>query len=239
MKKMLYAFRFLTILPLPWKEGEDMVDVARSAAFFPFVGLVIGLILVGLISLLTIPFSPWVTAILTLISWVILTGGLHLDGLTDLFDSFGGQTTEDRLRIMKDSSIGSFGAITLVLVLLFKLILLREFISSGFGFTLLLVPMWARMIQLLSIRFFPSARPGGMGDFFKTSLRERDWVVPLLIVIPLTWYLGGVSFLIFMIPVFVTVFLFILWINRLLGGLTGDCYGAICELTECLGLLIL
>lgn len=238
MKRILYAFRFLTILPLPWKEGEDMEDVARSAAFFPFVGLVIGLILWGLIHILSIWFSPWVSAIMVLISWVILTGGLHLDGLTDLFDSFGGQTIEDRLRIMKDSSIGSFGAITLVLLLLSKVILLQEYISSGDYSTLILVPMWARVFQLLSIRFFPSARPGGMGDFFKTSLRERDWIIPLLFVLPLTWYVGGFSYLILLVPILIVILLFVLWINRLLGGLTGDCYGAICELTETLGLLI-
>lgn len=238
MRKILYAFRFLTILPLPWREGEDMEDVARSVTFFPFVGLVIGAILWGFVTLLSIYFSAWITAIIVLISWVIITGGLHLDGLTDLFDSFGGQTREDRLRIMKDSAIGSFGAIALVLLLLFKLILLREHILKGSYSTIILVPMWARMYQLLSIRFFSSARPGGMGDFFKTSLKERDWILPLICIIPLSWYVGGWVFLTHLTPVLIVVFLFILWINRHLGGLTGDGYGAICEVTETLGLLI-
>lgn len=241
MLKLIYALRFLTILPIPWKENEDMQKVARSMILFPLVGLILG----GLLSI--IPFfllqriSYLTISTIVVIIWILITGGLHLDGLSDLFDGFGGRTKENRLRIMKDSNIGAFGAISLIILILAKIVFVRELLLNASTyrhlFPLILTPVWARCMVLLSIRFFKSARPDGMGDFFKREMRNIDWIIPLLVSLAITLYLLSIWSLFTIILLVISIFIFAKYTSKKLDGLTGDCYGAICEVSELLVLL--
>ncbi len=241
MKKILYAFRFLTILPIPWKQNEDLKVVGRSIIFFPLVGLVLGLFFVIFVNFLHESLLPLTLSVIVVVLWIVLTGGLHLDGLSDLFDGMGGRSIEDRLRIMKDSNIGAFGAIALISIIIFKISLVNE-ILSNFNeksvYILVLAPAWGRLMELLAIRFYKSARPGGMGDFFKKEIREVDWILPLLFMFSITYYLLHLFFLIKIAILICIMWFFSNSVSRKLGGLTGDCYGAICEITETLFLLL-
>ena len=119
MKHLLIAFNLMTTLPLPASKDWQTGDSGRASVWYPFVGLVIG----GLTWLTwmgtTRFFPPLVAGILTLVVWVTLTGGLHLDGLADCCDGLLASTTvERRLEIMKDPRLGTFGGIGLVLTLL-------------------------------------------------------------------------------------------------------------------------
>lgn len=241
MKKIIYALRFLTILPIPWKEEENLKDVARSVAFFPLVGLILG----GTISLITFvllkTFTPLAIGAIGTVLWVIFTGGLHLDGLSDLFDSFGGQTREDRLKIMKDSTVGAFGALSLISLILLKGIFLREILLNDKEIKFLyiiIIPAWSRYFQILAIRFFKSARPDGLGIFFKKDIKNIDWIVPGIVMISLTAYLVSYTSLILIFIAVLVIGLFSMSISKKLGGLTGDCYGAVCEITEVLLLFL-
>lgn len=248
MKKILYALRFITVIPLPYKQEEDMTDVARSLAYFPLIGALLGLLLWGTAELAGLLFSTLTAGFCLMAASIILTGGLHLDGLSDLADGLGGgMTREKRLEIMKDSRIGAFGALTLIGFLILKGLFYGELLAAagdGSVAVLILVPLWARFFGVIAILSFPTARPGGLGDFFRKSARPIDGVFAglqtLLItgaiirLTPLPWLLlPALTALIPMMMIPAAVF------KRMLGGLTGDCYGALMELAEALGIVLI
>jgi len=241
MRRLLYAFRFLTVLPLPFREGEDLPAVARSAALFPLAGLGIGGALLGTAAAGLIRFSPAVTGILVLVIWTVSTGGLHLDGLSDLADGIGGgRTREQKLAIMKDSRVGAFGVLALICLLALKGVLLADLAGrpSFLLFrTLLFVPAAARGILTAVIFLFPNARPGGMGSFFKEHLRFREMFLALLLALAAGWFCLGPPALAIFGGALGLSLAGGLGITRSLGGLTGDAYGALCETAEVLLLL--
>ena len=117
--ELLAAIQFLTILPV--KRNFTSEQTGRSTAFFPVVGIIIGLILFGLHWLLHLFLPNALVNILLLTSLVVLTGGLHLDGLADTMDGMAGhRTAERRLEIMHDSRIGGIGAVGLGLSLIIE-----------------------------------------------------------------------------------------------------------------------
>src|SRR5262245_1796794 len=135
VKRFIAAIMFLTRLPVPgnWKIGA--VEVGRAAAFYPLVGAGIGGVLCGFISG-SLYIARWVTqhwgsnyivpvqvlAVLVVMLSVTISGGLHLDGLADTIDGFGGgRSRDDVLRIMRDSAVGAFGTIGITLVLALKI----------------------------------------------------------------------------------------------------------------------
>ena len=242
MRKILYAFRFLTIIPIPWKQDENLTEVARSTIFFPLIGLIIGGFLALLEFLLRDKLSPMATSGLILSMWVIVTGGLHLDGLSDVSDGLGGRSREESLRIMKDSNIGAFGAISLILILVLKLIFINEIITISNNnhllYPLVLAPAWGRLMELIVIRLFKTGREGGMGSFFKNEMREREWIAPLVLTLSLTIYLLSIYSLLIILPLLLTTLTFATYLSRKFGGLTGDGYGAVCEISELLFLII-
>ena len=249
MKKVLYALRFMTVIPLPYKQNENMTDVARSLSLFPLIGGLIGLILWGA-SLVSINiFSSLTSGFVIMVISMIITGGLHLDGLSDLADGLGGsRDREKRLEIMKDSRIGAFGALTLIGFLLLKGLFMGELIQSGKILWLLLPPVWARFFGVLVIKTFPTARPDGMGDFFQKNARPIDLVMAAMTTLLITWAVTfpampwEIPFLLLLIYLFLIIFIMMipaLIINKMLNGLTGDCYGALIEGAELVSLLCL
>lgn len=243
MKKLIYALRFMTIIPIKWKEGEDMGEVARSISFFPFVGLIIGLINWGLYKLSILFFSPLFTSILVLVLWVVLTGGLHLDGLADTADGvWGGTSRERRLEIMKDSRTGAFGVLALICFLLLKTGALFEHFSSNDSAVLSVLvtaPLMGRWISVFSIYFFKTARKEGLGSFFKSNTGRKELIISLLLTLVGVYIFAGYNGLTAMAIVTSLSLAASLFFNGKLGGLTGDIYGALCESAELQTLVVL
>ena len=247
MKKILYALRFMTVIPIPYKQDEDMTAVARSLAWFPLVGALIGTVLWGTARLFLLFFSPLTSAFLVTAASLILTGGLHLDGLSDLADGLGGgRDREIRLEIMKDSRIGAFGALTLIIFLILKGLFFFELLqnlSVNELFLLILPPLWARSFAVIIIKSFPTARPGGMGDFLQKNAGPAQLASALIQVMILTglsaWMLHAPLLPAVMVLLFLVMLIPAAVINRMLKGLTGDCYGALIELSELLSLFLL
>ena len=228
MKGLMVAFGFLTRLPMPRIEmGAE--DFAAAIRFYPIVGLAIGL-LVAAAGWLGALVDPWIGACAALLTWIAVTGALHLDGLADLADGLGA-AHGDRTRllaVMADPHIGSFGVVAIVGQMLAKLVLLH---AVGVGWGLVLVPFAARMGPLAWARLLPPLRPGGLGAAVAGAVRARDllgWglllvlaavAVPALIALPLL-VLGVAA-----------------WFRRTLGGVTGDAHGAGIEIVET-GLLV-
>jgi adenosylcobinamide-GDP ribazoletransferase len=230
------AFAFLTILPFHHPEGRAP---GAAFAYFPLVGLLIGGAL-WLVALLPWPTTA-VAAFAVLLLWVVLTGGLHLDGFGDACDGLLATVSpERRLEIMKDPRTGTWAVVGLVLLLLGKWVLLQSVQPA----LLVAPPVVARWSMGLAVYCFPHARSAGLGVYFRQGLGRKELVVAALItavvVAALAWLVHVRLLALLFVPL-LTTFAFGRWAaHRLGGGLTGDLYGAICELTEllCLALII-
>ncbi len=245
MKRFLNAFRFLTIIPVPGMKHADLLSAGKSAAFFPVAGLIIGGLLSAAAWLSGKLWSSAVQAAFVTAVWVIITGGLHLDGLADLADGLGGGwDRESRLKIMKDSSIGTYGALAIVIMLLMKAVLLYEISSCAVGgmmfYTLLiLTPVVGRFCMVLSIRIFKTAKTEGFGYIFKSGVRTIDAAAAAVVTALLLFAAWGAVGLIVMAAAVVFMLAAARWISLGIGGLNGDSYGAICELSELFCLLFI
>ena len=238
MKHLAIAFNLLTTLPVrapaDWQPG----DSGRAAGWYPFVGLVIGALVAGAYTLLDVRFSPLLTAALSLTFWVVLTGGLHLDGLADCCDGLlHASNPERRLEIMKDSRMGAFGGIGLMLALLLKMSALVSLPADRLLPGILLAASLGRWFIILA-GFQPLARPGGMGADYASGLSR-----PALVwggLIPLGWILYlGIPGLVALSLTFLAVFLLLRFARDRIGGVTGDVFGLIVEVSEILVLVTL
>ncbi|WP_449187362.1 adenosylcobinamide-GDP ribazoletransferase [Veillonella sp.] len=162
------ALQFLTRLKIVNQTEWSVEDFGKSVVAFPYVGLIIGLILALLYGILS-PFIPLVPLMLILvIAEFLITGGLHADGLMDTSDGlFSGRERDRKLEIMKDSRIGSFGVVAFVFVTLLKWQLLTAIPTAEFiPMALIMMPLMSRWSLVLSIRSYPYAREQGMGAAF-------------------------------------------------------------------------
>jgi adenosylcobinamide-GDP ribazoletransferase len=232
------ALQFLTRLPVPAPEAPTDSGIGRSLLYYPLVGLILGLLLVGLgWALRSAP--GLLSAALLLAAWVLLTGGLHLDGLADSADAWvGGLGDRERtLAIMKDPYCGPAGVSAIVIVLILKLAALAALVAQGDWPALLPAPLLGR--TALPMLFVSTAyvRPGGLGAAL-ASHAERRMTMGVLAATALAvlffssgpWMLltTAIGFLLFRTAL----------IHRI-GGTTGDTAGALVELTETLVLLTL
>lgn len=230
MSGFLAALQFLTILPI--SRGFTNEQIGRATAFFPLVGLIIGLVLAGINFVLSLILPSAVVNILLVAALAIFSGALHLDGLADTFDGMAGhRTAEERLRIMKDSRIGGFGAVSLALFLLIEFVLLNSIPADLRMFTLILAPTLSRWAMVNAIFVYPYARPSGLGSSFKEAVTWWQFLVATLVSLILAVVLFRVAGLAVMAFAWVVVTLVAAYLKRQLGGLTGDTYGAINEIT--------
>ena len=171
-------------------------------------------------------------------TWVLLTGGLHLDGLLDSCDGlFGGRTVEDRLRILRDPRAGSFAVVGGVLVLLTKFEALTALQERWTA--LLLAPVLGRWAVSLVLILFPYVRAEGVGRTMKDHARAGDLVLATTIAVAVVAAVPEP----FAAEALGAAFVVALGVAALawwrIGGLTGDVYGAVCELSETGVLLLL
>lgn len=234
---VLTALGFLTALPVPRRE-VGAATLARSLIFFPFVGLLVGAILLGLDLALARVLPGGVRAALLLAAMIAITRGLHLDGLMDCCDGlFGGFTPERRLEIMRDSRVGAFGVLGAVTALLLRY---GGIVALDGGWRLvglLLPPLLGRWAMTLAIVAYPYGRVTGMGAAFKQAAGWWQAALATLATVALgagVWWPWGGAAIVIAAIVTATVARFAL--GRL-GGLTGDCYGAINEIVELVLLL--
>jgi adenosylcobinamide-GDP ribazoletransferase len=224
LNDLLGALGFLTILPGHPPKNHP----GRVFAYFPLVGILIGapLALISLVPSLTTGLS----AFLILTMWVALTGGLHLDGLADSLDGLLSTTTpEHRLEIMKDPRTGVWAVTGIVLILLGKWVALSQ---GTLPLTLILPPVIGRLATVLAAAIFPYARQTGLGGYFREGLGWSQIAIATLTTIAVTALVGWSQFVTLAIGI-ITALGFSYWsASRLGGGLTGDVYGAVCEVTE-------
>ncbi len=235
------ALSFLTIIPVPRRRETDSEEVGRSIVYFPVVGGIIGLILVGLNWLLGLLLPAAVVTGLLIVALVVISGALHLDGLADTCDGIAGhKTVEARWQVMRDSRVGAFGIIGIFLLLLLKYVTLGSVPQNWLMATLVLMPVVSRWAMVYAVFTYPYARPDGLGKAFKQGTSWQGFaiatVITLAAVIGLArltnvayFYLAGPAI---MFGVWVIVIALAAYLKRKFSGLTGDSYGTINEVAE-------
>lgn len=232
------ALQFLSSLPIRLPGMPQPQELGRSLLFYPLVGLLFGLLLWALNSVLT--GTPLMLhAALLLTAWVLLSGGLHLDGLADSADAWlGGFGDRERtLSIMKDPRSGPIAVVTLVLVLLLKFCALLALIEQQHTAVLLIVPLIGRSALLAVFLTTPYVRPGGLGQALADHLpRKAGWWVLGLSALACVLLLGYAGLWALALAAVGFVWLRRVMMRRL-GGTTGDTAGALLELLEVLMLV--
>ena len=241
MKNFLQALSFLTILPVGHPSLSEEKELARSMVFFPLVGLIIGLILTLGYYLFSLLFSGPLSLWLSIGLLAFLTRGLHLDGFADTMDGLGsGGPREKILEVMRDSRIGAFGVISLILLIGAKYFALDQIPRTSIPYALILMAVTGRNAMVLVCYRSPYARPGeGLAKPFTENLGIREITFSLATAFGIALCVMGMRGA----AVFVGIGLFSLvyryFFIKKLGGVTGDILGGANELAELLCLLLI
>ena len=239
MSSFVAAVRFLTVVPMGGRTADDPRAIATSPAFFPLVGLAIGLSLAGLDLGLTQVLPGGISAAIVIAAMIAITGALHLDGLADATDGlFGGKTAERRREIMKDPAIGVLGASAVGAVLLIKWTAISELDSWERFAALAIAPMLGRTAALLLVRVFPYTDSAGLGSLYERPGVAAMWL-PFIFAGAISAMVFGAWAAVIVFPVVVATYLFGKFAaSRLSGKLSGDIYGASSEIGEVVTLII-
>ena len=253
MKKILLAFQFLTIIPVKEIKDVSEKEMGGASAFFPLIGFIQGTLFVVSAGLFLKIFPPELANGLLILVIIATSGGLHLDGLADTFDAIALRgDREKKLLVMKDSTIGPVGVIAIVLALLLKFLALNSLFHYSlftFYYSLFLMPVFSRWVMVTAIFHGKSARQDGIGKIFIENTKLKELVIATLLVIG--FWLLVVSFLLsslftihyslflVSIPVLYIFSLVSVWFcNKKFGGMTGDTFGAVSEISEILFLIM-
>ncbi len=239
MNSFLVGLQFLTRIRIVRQTVWTAEDFGRSTRFFPLVGLVLGIcyalaawILVSVLGMRVL------TAALLLILPLLLTGGLHADGFMDTADGvFSGRERERKLEIMKDSRVGSFGVVAFVLLMFLQFALLLDMSPPLLVSVFFVMPIIGRMAMVLAVSCFPYARADGMGKTFADMADRGTVAIAAVTTSVLVIPIGLLATLALVLGI-VFALLFCRWMTAILGGVTGDVYGAATVLTETIVLAV-
>ncbi len=227
------AVRFFTRLPVPAWVGHSSEMLNHSARYFTLVGLIVGLIGALVFALTSFFFPKTLAVLLAMAATILVTGAFHEDGWADMVDGFGGGWTRERtLEIMKDSRIGSYGAIALVLLLLAKFMALVELDMLLVAPALIAGHALSRLCATSVMHFLEYARDEGKAKPLATRISVGELavaglfgVIALALLPPLSVITGV------LLAAAATAYLTRKF-HRRLGGYTGDCLGATQQLSE-------
>lgn len=235
MRSFLTALKFLTIFPWPKTFPTTPEEIGRSAPSFPLVGFCLGLVLMLCDRLLYRYMESTLLSILLVTLMILLTRGLHLDGLGDTCDGLGAKgDTKEALEAMDDSRIGIFGLLAVVIVIAFKIHAMA--VMEGYP-GLLLAPILGRWAMVVLAYGSRSAREG-LGEIMVQNVRGRHLLLATLFTLALVTIFSGQIGLWIALCVSLLTLLSRNYFHRRLGGVTGDTFGAVGEITETLSLVI-
>ncbi len=233
IKGLILQIKFLTRIPLPLSVEFDEDLFARSIFLSPLVGLIIG----SLSALILLPFVKsdlyYAGILLACTAEIVLTGGLHFDGLADTFDGiFSNRPGKEILEIMKDSRLGTNAALGLIMVILLKIALMISLNREHVVFYILIMPAVSRMNILWSAGTSSYARKRGLGKSIIESAGYREIAAATFLTLVPGALLLGLSILPAIIFPALFAVLFARYVSKKIGGITGDILGAVIELSE-------
>ena len=236
MNSFLAALQFLLLTPAFIRRTFTPQEMGKAVGFYPLVGLLLGAILAIVDILLGFIFPIQVRSALILALWVVLTGGLHLDGFLDACDGLlGGSTPERRMEIMRDERVGAFALAGGVLLLLIFFASLNVSMSARWA-ALLLAPLLGRWAISLALVMYPYARPSGLGRDIKDHAGRTELMLATLTSAAAALLAAIVARN--LAPVLALAVAFgVFWLSarfilQRIPGMTGDTYGAIDMLVE-------
>ena len=234
MKSILLMITFFTRIPIRYNYEYNEEDFIRGIKFLPFIGLIIGVAMYVPAFFQNVIHKP-IIALLTWITYIGITGGLHIDGLADTFDGlFSNRDKEKILEIMKDSRIGTFGVLGVLLLIIWNLVF-TSYIDISF---IILVPVVGRSAAILSASISQYAREGqGMGKVFVENCRAIDAFFAVIFSYLLAILFLKLQALIILTITYLVVFITTENIKQKIGGMTGDTIGFIIEFSQ--GIFIL
>ncbi|MEQ8155402.1 MAG: adenosylcobinamide-GDP ribazoletransferase [Clostridiaceae bacterium] len=240
MKYFIVILQFLTRIPININIQVTREDFQKGVIFFPVTGLIIGAFDAAVYYSSGLIFSGSSPVFLVVAAHAAITGGIHMDGLSDTADGiFSGRTKDRILEIMKDSRVGTFGALALIFLVLGKFTALSSVNKGQIISSLILAPVVARTLMTFMMYKRKYARDKeGMGDLFIGVLDRRNFLGAVIIGTVLVLIIGREKGLLVLGCCLIFTLLFRRYIEKQIGGITGDILGATVELDELLVYLI-
>lgn len=249
MKRLIAITQFLTRIPIPIDVGFDE-EFHKSTVYFPTVGLLLGILYYITAFFATRLFEPYIASVLVVMMTAILTGGLHLDGVGDTFDGLYSYRSKERiLEIMKDSRLGTNALLGILFLSLLKIGFVYELLEQNRLWPLILMPVFARTMQVVSCYRTKTPRENGMGNFFIGKVSTKILILASLSCLIMSMlvvfifetdyfrvYLGQ---LIIFGGLCTLVRWFVKSVYKKIDGITGDILGCICELMELMYLILI
>lgn len=237
------ALGFFSRLPIPSQTPYSEQRMNQAGRYFALVGLVLGCICALVFSLFETVFSADIAVFLMMCFSLMLTGAFHEDGLTDMADGIGGgMTVEKRLAIMKDSRIGTYGASALVMALLGKFLFLSELAGlTHLAGALIAAYVLSRGVAASLIYDMPYVSDSDTSKSKPLANKQSQRELAVLVgtsLLPVLWLDTGLMAILILAAVGFRA-LFRRWLNRRLGGFTGDCLGAAQQLMELLSYAVM
>jgi adenosylcobinamide-GDP ribazoletransferase len=236
LKGFVLLIKFMTRIPLPWGVEYDENELGKATKLFPLVGLVIGAFLAAMYFIFSqFTDNRLIIAVLIVLSDIIITGGLHLDGLADTFDGIFSYRSKHRmLEIMRDSRLGTNGVSAIVVYLLLKTSLLTELDWRY----IIVMPVVARMNTVINAGLGKYARKVGMAKGIIENTGKKDVIFSVLLTLVVSFFFIGLQSIPVVLLCGIVGVFFVKLMERKIEGVTGDTLGAILELTSVVVLLI-
>jgi len=231
--------QFLTRIPINKTLDVTEEDFGQGLAFAPLVGLIIGLLLyvVYWVGNLLLPLP--IVAIIIVVTYIIISGGIHLDGLGDTFDGiFSGRSKGRVMEIMKDSTSGTFGVLALISVIIIDASCVYFLLLNGNVEMIILFPIIGRMTCLIGSGLFKYAREDGLGKSFVNHCGVREIIIGFVFTLISFYIIGGIKYMLLVIAMSIIAYLINLYFSKKIDGITGDIIGASCELNQMTFLLV-
>ena len=243
---LLLAVGFFTRIPVPSLANFEEQELNYSAKYFPLVGIIVGMVGAGVFVLAAKIFPANIAVLLSMVATIYVTGAFHEDGMADSMDGIGGGWDRERiLTIMQDSRLGTYGALALFLMLFAKFQVLSALPVNSVAYVLIAAHALSRLCAVYVMTTLSYVKTSGKAKPLAVAVQLKDLVVAtifgLLPLVLLYWYLLSDAIdvrdlLIFTLSWLLCVgFIWVWWRNKIkrwLGGYTGDCLGAMQQMTE-------
>lgn len=245
MKRFISILQFMTRIPINIDVGFDD-EFHKTITYFPLVGFVLGILLFIIGTVSNILFDPFITSILVTLGSVILTGGLHIDGLGDTFDAiYSYRDKEKMLEIMKDSRLGTNSLLAIVFLILLKIGFIYSLINNNLMWTVIFMPVIGRLGVIRLTYKTVTPREKGMGNLFIGKATTSMFLTAILYTMALIILVAKFVFNSSMtLPILASIIVVILFnqlfknhIYKKIDGVTGDILGCSIELGEVIYLL--
>jgi adenosylcobinamide-GDP ribazoletransferase len=239
IKRFILMLQFFTSIPLPFRLKVSDEDFGRGLVFAPIIGLLAGLLLCAAYSFLVMFFPVYVCLVFVLVLYIIITGGLHLDGLGDTFDGLFSRRPKERiLEIMRDSRVGMNAVLAVVSILGLNMAVLSSLDRQIIPAVLVLFPVAGRMGSLIGSGISNYARnTDGLGKSFTDFCGIKEIALGLLAAFIIFYLFSGYMGLILCGISAITALAVTLIFTSRIGGATGDILGAVCEINQTLFLI--